>query len=372
MKKLLIFFSLIFLSLCDTQAEKKNAASVSTQWEWYDPLHEGNKSAVSFIQNQGWNEDGGNYNRLPLRAQGKVSDKVWSLSRESAGLSVCFKTNATDIQVRYKVTGAHSMPHMPATGISGVDLYRHIDQGFCFGSYSFGDTIYYSYHIDRGNAIGSEQEYTLYLPLYNGVKCLEIGVPQQNVLTFIPAVIRKPVVLYGTSIAQGACASRPGMAWGNIVNRWLDIPVINLGFSGNGKLEQEVLDFICEQDAAVFILDCMANMGDYSKEEIEERVKKAVHRIRSHHDAPILLVEHAGYSNGTTNRLQFDTYTRCNHAQAEAFRQLKKEGVKQIFYLSHEELALNPDSWVDYVHPSDFGMIQQAEAVRKKLRKIIR
>lgn len=47
-----------------------------------------------------------------------------------------------------------------------------------------------------------------------------------------------PIVLYGTSIAQGACASRPGMAWGNIVSRSLEIPLINLGFSGNGKLEK--------------------------------------------------------------------------------------------------------------------------------------
>lgn len=102
---------------------------------------------------------------------------MWSLAGESAGLAICFKTDAKDIKVKYKATGGYSMLHMPATGVSGVDLYRDVDKGFCFGDYSFGDTIRYDYHIDRGSNVGREQEYTLYLPLYNRVEHLEIGVP---------------------------------------------------------------------------------------------------------------------------------------------------------------------------------------------------
>lgn len=345
------------------------SSEVSAQWIWHNPLLDSKKQAV--VQNQGWNEDGGNYNRLPLRAKEKVRNKVWSLACESAGLAICFKTNAEDIKVKYRVTGGYSMPHMPSTGVSGVDLYRNADDGFCFGSYSFGDTIRYTYHIDRGSSDG-EEEYTLYLPLYNGVNHLEIGVPAGDRFSFIPVSVEKPIVLYGTSIAQGACASRPGMAWGNIVSRLLKKPLVNLGFSGNGKLEKEVIDFIIEQKACVYILDCMANLTDKKEQEIIDLVKQAVAQIREECNIPILLVEHAGYSNGITNQKQYVAYTHVNIGQAKAYKELKKEGVENLFYLSREELDYNPDSWVDYVHPSDLGMLRQAEVIGKKLKKIMK
>lgn len=346
------------LLLCLTLASR-------AQWAWHNP------QPGAYIHNQGWNEDGGNYCRLPLRAKDKVRTALWNLSCNSAGLTIRFKTDARNIQVKYKVTGGFNMHHMPSTGVSGVDLYRDADRGFCFGNYSFGDTVRYNYHIDRGGSNGAEA-YTLYLPLYNGVSHLEIGVPTGSDFTFTPVSTEKPIVLYGTSIAQGACASRPGMAWGNIVSRSLDKPLINLGFSGNGKLEKEVLDFINEQDASVYILDCMANLTNITTDEIKVLVKKAVRQIRSRHDAPILLVEHAGYSNAVTNQGQYDAYTHANDGQAMAYAELKKEGVKQLYYLPRKSLRMHPDSWVDYVHPSDYGMMLQATAVEKMLRKIMK
>lgn len=359
MNKLIFITGLMLLFSCGALA----------QWEWHNPLTNPQQSAV--IQNQGWNEDGGNYNRLPMRAKEKVRNNVWNLACESAGLAIRFKTDAEDIKVKYKVAGGYSMPHMPSTGVSGVDLYRNADGAFCFGGYSFGDTIRYEYHIDRGNR-GREEEYTLYLPLYNAVKHLEIGVPDGKSLSFVPASPERPIVLYGTSIAQGACASRPGMAWGNIVSRSLGKPLVNLGFSGNGKLEKEVIDFINELDACVYIVDCMANLTDKTEMEVKDLVKQAVRQIREKHDAPILLVEHAGYSNGTTNQEQYDAYTHTNAGQAMAYKELKKEGMKRLFYLSHKELNYAPDSWVDYVHPSDLGMARQAAAVEKKIMTIIK
>ena len=347
------------------------AINCAAQWTWHNPLSDkGRPERV--VLNQGWNEDGGNYRRLPLRAKGKVRDKVWNLAGESAGLAIRFLTDAEDIRVKYTVTGGYSMPHMPSTGVSGVDLYRDSDWAFCFGDYSFGDTICYSYRVDRPSATGHMQQYTLYLPLYNGVKQMEIGVPDGKRLTFAEADNKRPMLLYGTSIAQGACASRPGMAWGNILGRLMERPLVNLGFSGNGKLEPEVIGFINEQDACVYIIDCMANLTDRSSGEIKELVIKAVRQIRSSHGAPILLVEHAGYSNGVSNQAQYDAYQHANEAQAEAYAELKREGVKQLFYLSRKQIGMSPDAWVDYVHPSDLGQQTQAEAVARTLKKILK
>src|SRR5690606_24820922 len=85
-----------------------------------------------------------------------------------------------------------------------------------------------------------KREYLLYLPLYNGVSSVEIGVPAGRSLTKGPPrdeAHAKPIVFYGTSITHGACASRPGMVHTAILGRWFERPVINLGFSGNGRME---------------------------------------------------------------------------------------------------------------------------------------
>lgn len=260
---------------------------------------------------------------------------------------------------------------MPSTGVSGVDLYRYEDMAFCFGTYSFGDTIQYNYRVDKVVQVGKEIEYILYLPLYNEVSHLEIGVPEGCSFSFVPAVKESPIALYGTSIARGACASRPAMAWANIVGRKLERPLINLGFSGNGKLECEIIELICEQYLELVILDCMPNMVAIGSDEIIRRMKNAVHRISKVPNVAILVVEHAGNSNALTHQAQGEQSARCNQAQQEAYLQLQKEGVKNLFYLPREELGLAPDAWVDYVHPSDYGMMQYASAMIKKLKGIM-
>ena len=87
------------------------------------------------------------------------------------------------------------------------------------------------------------REYGLYLPLYNGVESLKIGV---SMLRRLPGSRRdaKPVVFYGTSITHGGCASRPGMVHTAILGRRLDRPVVNLGFSGNGRMDAAVGEYL--------------------------------------------------------------------------------------------------------------------------------
>lgn len=346
--------------------------SASAQWKWHNPMEAG----FPVIQNQGWSEEiGYKYVRLPDRAKQQVRTPLWDLSRNSAGLAIHFYCNSPQITVRYKVSGSFSMPHMPATGVSGIDLYN-IDNngkwGFCSGSYSFGDTIQYYYsNLRRDEHQNRGFEYRLYLPLYNTVEWMEIGTPDQTSFSFIPQSTEKPIVLYGTSIAQGACSSRPAMAWATILQRSLGYPLINLGFSGNGKLEKEVLNYLIEQDARVYILDCLPNLTQNTDQEVTSLVVAAVKQIRASRNTPVLLVEHAGYSNAPTNADQFDSYTRTNNGSRKGFEQLQAEGIKDVYYLTHDELNYSPDAWVDNVHPSDLGAETQATAVEKKVREIL-
>src|SRR5262249_29415705 len=141
------------------------------------------------------------------------------------------------------------------------------------------------------------REYLLYLPLYNGVKSVEVGVPKGAALTKAsprPADHAKPLVFYGTSITQGGCASRPGMVHTAILGRRLERPVINLGFSGNGRMEREMAELLAELAPAVYVLDCLPNMDAAL---VAQRVEPFVRTLRkARPDTPILLVEDRSYT----------------------------------------------------------------------------
>lgn len=349
------------------------ASVLNAQYKWEDPTTQD----IAIVRGQAFqNELKGTYVRLPDRSQEKVRKPVWDLSRNSAGLSIAFRSNAPEIKVRYVVTGGFSMPHMPSTGVSGIDMYATDANGrqrWCRGNYAFGDTISFTY---KGLTYETDPqkgyEYQLFLPLYNTVKWMNIGVPSESSFRFLPVSQEQPMVIYGTSIAQGACASRSGMAWTNIVNRTLEHPVINLGFSGNGKLEPELFDLLAEIDAKLYIIDCMPNLaGHPSCEVIYDRTLAGVKRLREKSQAPILLVEHSGYTNEFSSQSAKESYQVANVELRKAYNALIKEGVKGIYYLTKEEIGLSMDSMVEGVHPSDLGMQQYADSYIKKIREIL-
>ncbi|MCX6225393.1 MAG: SGNH/GDSL hydrolase family protein [Bacteroidia bacterium] len=367
-----ILFVSVLLMLC-----LAGFSQGALKMKWWNPV----ASGFRVIEGQGWpGEFASPYDRLPSRAEKSVRPAVWNLSGNSAGLMIRFRSNAGRIVVRYQVAGAMNMPHMPSTGVSGIDLYaKNADGAWLWsnGRYSFGDTVVYQFNglepNDSYHQMG--REYRLYLPLYNTVKWMEIGVADTSLFSPLPVRREKPVVTYGTSIMHGACASRPGMAWANILGRKLDRPLINLGFSGNGRLEPEVLSLITEVDAKLYVLDCLPNLvnpKDFPREEVQRRIVAAVRQIRKvRPDAPVLLVDHSGYSDGSLNPVRRQDYLETNEANHQAFALLKTEGVKNIYLLTKEEIGLTPDAMVDGTHPSDLGMQQYANAYEKIIRIIL-
>jgi lysophospholipase L1-like esterase len=347
-------------------------ANLTAQTRWYDPMQE----SRHVIQNQGWTEEiGKSYQRLPDRAKKVVREPVWGLSENSAGLAIHFYTNATTIEIRYGVKGSHAMPHMPATGKTGVDLYAVDSDGkwrVATDRYNFGDTISYTFsNLSQSKYHKHGFEYRLYLPLYNTVTWMKIGVPDSAELRFIPVLAEKPIVVYGTSIAQGGCASRPGMGWTNILSRKLDYPVVNLAFSGNGPLEKELVDLMDEMDASLYIFDCLPNMGNLSSEEVIRRTLYGVKKLREKHDAPILIVDHIGYRNTELNEGSRETAERMNEASRQAIDSLRRLGVKNIHHLHKDSINMPMDGCVDNIHPTDLGMQVYADAYEKIVRKIL-
>ncbi len=352
----------------------------STDIQWSNPL----KAEFNVIEGRAWPKEVKNpYDRLPARAEKDVRKAVWDLSRQAAGLMIRFRSNAQNIKVRYTVGGPHALPHMPATGVSGLDLYAVSSDGdmlWSAGKYSFKDTISYDFQDlnpnDKYHKLG--REYRLYLPLYNSVSWLEIGVPDGATLNYLSVRPEKPIVAYGTSIMQGACASRPGMAWTAILSRKMDRQIVNLGFSGNGKLEKEVNDLVAEIDASVYILDCLPNLtirtaADYNMtaEEVQKRLVDAVKTLRAKHDTPIVLAGHPGCTDGAINPNRLSYCEKANKALGEAYASLQAEGVKEVYMIASEEFQQGIETMVDGTHPTDLGMMRYAEGYEKALRKIL-
>ncbi|WP_420150024.1 SGNH/GDSL hydrolase family protein [Spirosoma sp.] len=372
MRPVLLFFLIIHYVACATFAQS------TADFVWWNPT----QAATSVIEGQGWNGAAlqNPYDRLPAKAEKNVRSPVWNLSHNAAGLMIRFRASTDQIVVRYVVTGKQAQPHMSATGVSGVDLYAVNSDGdwlWCNGKYAFGDTIQYVFQGLEPNDPNHQKgrEYRLYLPLYNSVKWLEIGTPKNVTLTPLPVRPDKPIVVYGTSIAQGACASRAGMAWPAILGRKLDRPVINLGFSGNGRMEKEVVELLPEIDARLYVLDCLPNLiasVGIKPDTIKMRIIDAVKTLqRQHPTTPILLVEHAGYTDGGINPTRRQYYSDANVLLNQAFTQLKSEGIKNLYILPRSAINLSDDSMVDGTHPTDLGMQQYADAYERSIRTIL-
>ena len=366
MRKLLFSLAIVAAGLLSSPA-----ASAQIPFKWIDPLEAG-----PVVHGVGWDGLRSGYVRLPEKAHGVVRESVWNLALNAAGLSLVFESDAPEIIVLYGLKDGLNMFHMPSTGRSGLDLYARGSDGRTrwvapnFPAKISNDTTRYIYSGISYYPEGSRSyEYHLYLPPYNTVTWIKIGVPEDAQLRLIPETRRHPVVIYGTSITQGACASRPGNAWTNIVERDLRLPVVNLGFSGNGKLEPEVLDLLSEIDASLYVLDCTANLTQAT--DIESRLLEAVSILRSRSDCPILIAEHAG-NVGESASAAKEAYRQANVQVRSAYETLKKRGEPEIYYLSHDELGLPMDGMIEGVHPNDFGMRFLAAAFEKKIMEIWR
>ncbi|MBN2311397.1 MAG: hypothetical protein JXR94_20640, partial [Candidatus Hydrogenedentes bacterium] len=208
---------------------------------------------------------------------------------------------------------------------------------------------------------------------YNGVTSVEIGVPKGSSVEKAPPYPperAKPLVFYGTSITQGGCASRPGMVYTSILGRWLDRPAINLGFSGNGRMDPEVVELLAELDPSVYVIDCAPNM---SPESITELTEPLVEALRAAHPAtPIVLVENIRYQAGAFLPAKREAYESKNEALLAAFDRLAARGVENLHYVPcHALLGTDGEATVDGTHATDLGFLRIAQALHPVLRDIL-
>jgi hypothetical protein len=329
------------------------------------------------VEGKGWEATRAPYDRLPAKADKMVRGPVWGLSRHSTGMCARFVTDATAIQARWTVTSDRlAMPHMPATGVSGLDLYTRLTPDGSWQWLGIGRPTQAPTNtatLVSGLSPG-KREFLLYLPLYNGVSSVEIGIPKGSTLAkgpHRPAERQKPIVFYGTSITQGGCASRPGMVHTAILGRKLNRPVINLGFSGNGKMDLEVAQLLAELDPAVYVIDCLPNMA---AKDVEERAEPFVRiLLKAHPKTPILLVEDRTYANAGALESLRQRQAASRAALRKVYDKLVAEKAGSLHYLPGDKLLGDDgEATVDGSHPTDLGFVRQADAFQPALAPLVR
>lgn len=371
MRVLLLFLTMAVTGLAQTQTPATPAPKTSPAPEpvltWHDVTKWG-------AEGRGWvnAERLRWFDRFPAAAQGRVPPKVWDLSRDSAGMVVRFKTDARTIWAHYVLRNPHlAGANMTAIGASGIDLYARDGEGkWRWAGVTRPGTKEVRQAIVSGLAPGL-REYAAYLPLYNGPDSLEIGVPAGAAFEGLAPRTERPIVFYGTSITHGASASRPGMVHTAILGRKFDRPVINLGFSGNGKMDPEVGEFLVKLDAAAFVIDCLPNM---MPAEVRQKAPALVRQIRAARpETPIVLVEDRRNANSWILPERNQHHTDNHAALRAAFEELEGAGVTRLYYIPGDALIGNDaEGSTDGSHPNDLGFVRQAAVFEPLLREALR
>lgn len=347
---------------------------------WYSPL---NKKMFASFGSESFYE--GDYARLSKSEREEikeVSEAVEWLSKHSAGLQLKFKTNSTRILIDVELRAPHDMCHMPATGQCGFDIYVFDSQMNDYvlhnmGTYKLNDVKYRAELSVFGYFSKEliEREYIINFPLYQGIKDLKIGL--DTVSTTIPNTFGNDgkIIIYGTSIAQGGCVSRPGLMYSNILSRWLDIEVYNQGYSGSAMLEPIMGDIIGRvSNPKLLVIDAEANAGcDLT---MEKNLESFIRNYKKHHPSvPILLVSRCLFNLDRLDKKKIEL--------REYYKKFFKNLIEKFENEGHKMYFLNGDNFfngfklnyteftVDGVHPTDFGNYLIAKYHYEAIKKIL-
>lgn len=325
------------------------------------------------------------YARLPRYVKDSIPEgrELWDRQQCSSGIGVRFATNSTRIGCKYTLYWDTHMIHMADTGLKGTDLYilegdsvwRHVNTNRPYvkkdengNKTKLVESTYVS------NLDGKMHEYVIYFPLYDGIEDFSVKVDSGAVITKgSPEVINanRRIVAYGTSILQGGCASRTGMAATNIIGRELNCEVVNLGFSGEGKQDTYVARAMATiPDVDVFLLDPVPNCTEMMCDTLTYNFVKTLRALRP--DVPIVMLEGPIYPYARYDSFFGKYLPKKNNAFRRNYERLKAENPNNLYYVTSEGLdGPEDDGTVDGIHLTDLGFLHYANKMIPILRPLL-
>lgn len=342
--------------------EKADAKGVA----WFDP-----RTPPFRLVGFPWIGEDKVYRRLPVKPQWPIRGAVDSLANSTAGGQIQFQSDSPKVLLRVKLRQASGMYHMPATGQSGFDLYVGEAAKQRYLKTTSFDAKATDYEVTLFNGSKTKRHFTLNFPLYNGVESVELGVMAGATISPpLPYAHDGRIVVYGTSITQGGCAARPGMAYTNILSRRLNMEFVNLGFSGNGKGEPALAKLINQIDRKrLIVLDYEANAG----ESIRKTLGPFVDILRSQDkDISILVISKIRYAGELFDPAQLEKAQARAQFQADFVKARQAGGDSNIHFLDGGSLLGEhaDECTVDGVHPTALGFMKMADGIESAIKTL--
>ena len=316
------------------------------------------------------------FKRMPDEVAARVSSGVKGLARCTSGGRVRFCTDSPYVVIKAVMPKVSHLPHMPLTGSSGFDLYIDSPDG-C-------ESIFHRTFVppyDMTDGYESKLDFyeaglhyvTINFPLYNPLTALYIGIKGDSLLgEGAPYRDFAPIVYYGSSITQGGCASRPGNAFQSMISRALGIDHVNLGFSGNAKGEDVMLEYLAGLEMSAFVSDYDHNADTPT---LLATHRKLYDTIRATHpDVPYIMLSRPDFYRITSAFGDGEQSIRRRHIILDTFHYAREKGDRNVWFIDGESLFRGPfeDSCtVDGTHPNDLGFSKFAEAITCVFRRIL-
>lgn len=304
-------------------------------------------------------ETNGNYHRLDDRLSDKLSEGLTIRSNNTSGVQLAVRTDSRLVGLRVKLDSPEFMEHMPDDATSSFDIYKGSGMNKKFWHVIYNGRPRSEYTEIFGTD-GSIEDYTFYFPLYSGIEKLEIALcADADIEAPTPFRIDRPVLVYGSSITQGGCVSRPGNLYTSMIGRMLDVPTICMGFSSNARGEEYIAESFSTLDLAAFVMDYDHNAPN--AECLEQTHKKFFNILRAARpDMPIVLVSKPDFDDDPVSGAQRRSVILKTYTDALA------AGDRNVWFVDGERIFDGPfrDSCtVDRNHPSDIGHMRIALTV---------
>lgn len=333
--------------------------------EWHDIRKE---DAFTLFGLLDCGDDG--YRRMPDELTKGISEALYHCSCNTAGGRLRFKTDSPYVAIKASFLSYSLMSHMAFINTAGFDLYVNTETG----------SFYRSTCMPPTNMSGSPASYANVMWAGNGLKDLTLNFPSYGSPLTVQIGLKKgcqlektdgyrdiaPILFYGSSITQGGCASRPGLIYENYISRRFNVDYINLGFSGNGKAEPEVVEYMSGLDFSVFVSDYDHNAPSY--EHLENTHYAMYELIRKKHpNVPYIMISKPDIDNNSSGE-------RTREIIYDSYKKARANGDFDVYYIDGKRVFAGADRdccTVDGCHPNDLGMWRFADTLIGELIKIL-
>lgn len=303
------------------------------------------------------------FKRLPLEVAEKTSAGVRGLNKNTSGGRIRFATDSSVFAVDFKYDAFTLRSNVPNFTVGAFDVYEEeAGREVYLGTIRFPMNSPTGYTAKLDLPGSRMRQITMYFPLYNEVRELKLGFSRGAFIEPYggrPYANELPVVYYGSSITQGASASRSGLSYQGVIARRYNLDFINLGFAGNAKGEDAIVEYMATMPMCAFVSDYDHNAP--TPEHLALTHKKMYDRIRAKNPTiPYIMISRPSADYAHTDNIR----RRC--IVFDSYRAAIEAGDRNVYFIDGFSLFDDdPDGYctIDTCHPNDLGFSKMAQKI---------